>query len=162
MPALGMDAEGGFVVAWESNGQDGNFEGIFAQRFGAEFASLDVDANGAFTPLTDALLILRYAFGFTGPTLTTGAVGAGCTRCTAGAIESYIASIVTVLDVDDNGAFQPLTDALLILRWAFGFTGSTLVTGAVGARLHAMRRTSHRNISGCVDRLGAGQAAPQR
>ena len=132
-PALGMDGEGGFVVAWESSGQDGNLEGIFAQRFGAEFASLDVDANDAFTPLTDALLILRYAFGFTGPTLTAGAVGSDCTRCTAGAIESYIASIVTVLDVDDNGAFLPLTDALLVLRWAFGFTGSTLVTGAVGA-----------------------------
>ena len=128
-----MDGEGGFVVAWESSGQDGDFEGIFAQRFGAEFASLDVDANGAFTPLTDALLILRYAFGFSGSTLTTGAVGPGCTRCTAPAIESYIASIAMLLDVDDNDAFQPLTDALLILRRAFGFTGLTLVTSALGA-----------------------------
>ena len=132
-PALGMDGEGGFVVAWESTGQDGDLEGIFAQRFGAEFASLDVDANGEFAPLTDALLILRYAFGFNGATLTSGAVGPGCTRCTAAAIESYLTSIATQLDIDDNDAFQPLTDALLILRRGFGFSGSTLVNGAVGA-----------------------------
>ena len=131
-PALGMDGDGGFVVAWESSGQDGDFEGIFAQRFGAEFASLDVDANGAFTPLTDALLILRYAFGFRGSALITGAVGLGCTRCTAPAIESHIASITMLLDVDDDDAFKPLTDALLVLRRAFGFTGVTLVAGALG------------------------------
>jgi hypothetical protein len=31
--ALAMDAEGQFVVAWESTGQDGDIYGIFAQRF---------------------------------------------------------------------------------------------------------------------------------
>jgi len=32
-PAVAMDAEGDFVVAWESNGQDGSGWGVFAQRF---------------------------------------------------------------------------------------------------------------------------------
>ena len=43
-PSVAMDAKGNFVVAWNSNGQDGNGLGAFAQRFdpagrpvGAEF-----------------------------------------------------------------------------------------------------------------------------
>ena len=34
-------------------------------------------------PLTDGLLVLRHLFGFTGATLTGGALGDGCTRCLA-------------------------------------------------------------------------------
>ena len=34
-PAVGMDDEGNFVVAWSSRGQDGDAWGIFAQRFDA-------------------------------------------------------------------------------------------------------------------------------
>jgi hypothetical protein len=35
-------------------------------------------------------------------------------------------------DVDGNGQFDALTDGLSILRFGFGFTGVTLITGAVG------------------------------
>jgi hypothetical protein len=80
-----------FVTVWASNLQDGSFEGVFAQRFRTHEFNLDVDGNGSVTPLTDTLLLLRYAFGFRGATLVTGAVGAGCTRCTAPAIEDYLA-----------------------------------------------------------------------
>ena len=52
---------------------------------------MDIDGNGAAEPLTDGLLVLRYLFGFRGATLITGAVGGGCTRCDAPAIEAYIA-----------------------------------------------------------------------
>jgi DNA-binding beta-propeller fold protein YncE len=34
-------------------------------------------------------------------------------------------------DIDGDGASEPLTDGLLLLRHRFGFTGSTLITGAV-------------------------------
>ena len=34
-------------------------------------------------------------------------------------------------DIDGNGLVEPLTDGLLLLRESFGFTGSTLVNGAV-------------------------------
>ena len=34
-PAVAMDADGDFVVAWQSQGQDGSGTGIFAQRFSA-------------------------------------------------------------------------------------------------------------------------------
>ncbi len=32
-PAIGMDADGDFVVTWESNGQDGSSDGVYAQRY---------------------------------------------------------------------------------------------------------------------------------
>ena len=35
------------------------------------------------------------------------------------------------LDVDGNGAVEPLTDTLLALRYAFGFRGATLINSAV-------------------------------
>ena len=44
-------------------------------------------------PLTDGLLALRFLFGFTGSTLTTGAVGQGCTRCDAAMIEPYLTAL---------------------------------------------------------------------
>ena len=55
--------------------------------------ALDVDGNGVKDPLTDGLLTLRYLFGFRGATLITGAVAGNCTRCTAVAIEAYLASL---------------------------------------------------------------------
>ena len=68
-----MNDSGDFVVAWHSYGQDGSTGGVFAQRFD-NVAVLDVDGNGATAPLTDGLLVLRFLFGFTGSTLTAGAV----------------------------------------------------------------------------------------
>jgi hypothetical protein len=70
----------------------GDFGGVFAQRL-APLAVLDVDGDGSIAALSDGLLVVRFMFGFTGPTLVSGAVGAGCTRCTAPAIESYLGSL---------------------------------------------------------------------
>lgn len=36
------------------------------------------------------------------------------------------------LDIDGNGATDALTDGLLVLRHLFGFTGDTLISGAIG------------------------------
>jgi hypothetical protein len=54
-----------------------------------------------------------------------------CTRCTADAIDAYLASIAAQLDIDGDGAAEPLTDGLLNLRWLFGFRGAALITGVV-------------------------------
>ena len=54
-----------------------------------------------------------------------------CTRCTADQIEVYIASILALLDIDLDGQVDPLTDGLSILRYVFGFRGTTLTAGAV-------------------------------
>ncbi len=125
--ALGAD---GFVVTWESYGQDGSLLGVFAQRFG-ETAILDLDADGSTQALTDGLLVLRRFFGFTGTTLTSGATAAACTRCDADAIVPNISGLGLTLDIDGDGATEALTDGLLVLRFLFGFGGMTLTSGAV-------------------------------
>jgi hypothetical protein len=43
--------------------------------------------------LTDGLLVLRFEFGFTGTTLTSSAVGPGCTRCDHTTILPYLQSL---------------------------------------------------------------------
>jgi hypothetical protein len=67
--SIAVDADGEFVVAWQSAGRDGSGEGVFAQRFGDPIV-LDIDGNGAADALTDGLLVLRYLFGFTEASLT--------------------------------------------------------------------------------------------
>ncbi|MDX2171429.1 MAG: hypothetical protein SF182_30470 [Deltaproteobacteria bacterium] len=47
-PAIGADDQGNFVIAWESFGQDGDYIGIFAQRFLA-----DGSKSGAELPVND-------------------------------------------------------------------------------------------------------------
>lgn len=37
-----------------------------------------------------------------------------------------------VFDIDANGAVDPLTDGVLLMRYMFGLRGSALITGAVG------------------------------
>jgi hypothetical protein len=131
-PAIDFDADGNFVIAWSTEYQDGNASGVFAQRFSLPpLATLDIDGNGLIEPLSDGLLNLRHRFGFGGNSLTTGAVGAGCTRCAAADITAYLNGLGLVLDIDNNGALDPLTDGLLVLRFMFGFTGTTLTNGAV-------------------------------
>jgi hypothetical protein len=93
-PAAAMTAGGSFVVAWKSVDQDSDGDGVFAQRFLQLTSDYDVDGNGVAEPLTDGLLILRYLFGFRGNVLINGAVGPGCTRCDAPAIEAFIAAHV--------------------------------------------------------------------
>ncbi|HUP22178.1 MAG TPA: hypothetical protein VNB06_04475, partial [Thermoanaerobaculia bacterium] len=129
--AIDFDADGDFVVVWRTTEpQDGNAAGIFAQRYSLPpLATLDIDGNGTVDALTDGLLVLRDLFGFGGTTLTAGAVGGGCSRCDAAAISPYRAGIEDALDIDDNGATDALTDGLLVLRYLYGFGGTTLTTG---------------------------------
>jgi hypothetical protein len=54
---------------------------------------LDIDGNGSLQALSDGLLVLRYLFNLTGNTLTTGVIGANCTRCDAGEIEPYLQTL---------------------------------------------------------------------
>ncbi|MEW6427698.1 MAG: hypothetical protein AB1568_06650 [Thermodesulfobacteriota bacterium] len=95
-------------------------------------ANLDIDGSGTATALGDGVLIVRYLFGFTGNTLINGVVDAGCTRCTATDIETYLATAKTdILDIDGNGTATALGDGVLVVRSLFGFTGNTLISGVV-------------------------------
>jgi hypothetical protein len=94
-------------------------------------ATLDVDGNGAITALTDGLLVLRFRFGLTGQALVANAIGPGCTRCDGPAVVTYLSGLGTVLDIDGNGSLAALSDGLLVLRYLFGLTGTTLTSGVV-------------------------------
>jgi hypothetical protein len=94
-------------------------------------AELDIDLDGEIEPLTDGILALRYMFGFRDETLIASAVDLLCDRCEADEIEDYIASILPLLDIDDNNDVDALTDGVLIVRYLFGFRDASLVIGAV-------------------------------
>jgi hypothetical protein len=40
--------------------------------------------------------------------------------------------MVHVLDIDDNGGYDALTDGLLVIRYLSGLTGASLTSGAIG------------------------------
>ncbi len=90
----------------------------------------DIDLDGRTDALTDGLLILRYLFGFSGSTLTNGAISSDATRLDSAEIESYLLTNLNEFDIDGDNRQEALTDGLLFLRYLFGFRGSTLTEGA--------------------------------
>ena len=95
--------------------------------------SFDVDESQATQPLNDGLLVIRYLFGFSGDALTAGAVAGLAGRASSDAIADYLSDADAELDIDDNGASEPLTDGLLLIRYLFGFSGEALISGAIGS-----------------------------
>jgi hypothetical protein len=59
-----------------------------------QYAALDLDQNGSFEALTDALILLRYAFGLRGDNLISDAVALDANRTTAEDIEAHIQSLL--------------------------------------------------------------------
>jgi hypothetical protein len=129
--SLGANANGDFVAAWGRFNADGAQGGVLARRFTSTTALLDIDQNGALSPLTDGLLFLRHRFGFTGESLVIGSLAPNCMRCESAAISAYLAADLSAFDIDGDTAIEPLTDGLLVLRYLFGFTGTALTNGAV-------------------------------
>jgi hypothetical protein len=117
------------------------------------YTTWDVDADGASSATTDAVLVARYLFGFRGPALVDGVVGAGAARSTAPAIESYLETLSTMgaLDVDATGTSEALTDGMLLTRFLDGVTGAPLVDGLMGP---GARRTDPQRVAeylACID-----------
>jgi hypothetical protein len=125
----------------------------------AVYCTSDVDANGASDALTDGLLIIRHLFGFSGPTLTDGALAADATRTDPAEIAAYIKANEADFDVDANGVTDALTDGLLIIRRLFGFSGTTITDGALAPDA---ARTDPAEIAAHIDDLStcSGQAQP--
>ena len=94
--------------------------------------SFDVDESLEAQPLTDGLLVIRHLFGFSGDSLTSGAVSGEAGRDSSEAIAGYLADAVLELDIDGDGESKPLTDGLLLIRYLFGFSGDSLISGAIG------------------------------
>ena len=51
---------------------------------------LDIDGDDEAKALTDGLLLIRYLFGFSGDSLTSGAVGEGATRATPESVSAHL------------------------------------------------------------------------
>ena len=95
--------------------------------------SFDVDESLEAQPLTDGLLVIRHLFGFSGDSLISGAVSGEAGRDSSEAIAGYLTDAVSELDIDGDGESKPLTDGLLLIRYLFGFSGDSLVSGAIGS-----------------------------
>ncbi|MGK7901280.1 MAG: beta strand repeat-containing protein [Hormoscilla sp.] len=105
-----------------------------------EEINLDIDGNGITDALTDGSLAIRYLFGLRDLPLINNALGLGASRASSEAIAAYLeGGLTTMLDVDGNGIADALTDGILIVRYLFGFTGDSLISGAVA--LDATRNT---------------------
>ena len=79
------------------------------------------------------MLLIRYLFGFSGDSLTSGAVSSDASRDASDTIASYLTDADSQLDVDGDGESKPLTGGLLLIRYLFGFSGDSLVSGAIGS-----------------------------
>ena len=93
-----------------------------------------------FDALTDGLLLLRGMFGLDGSALVTGTIASDATYSESVDIESRIATLGDLADIDGNGEIDALTDGLLTLRYLFGLEGDTLIAGVVAS--DATRTTS--------------------
>jgi len=102
--------------------------------------SIDLDGNGEYDALTDGLLLLRGMFGLDGSALVTGTIAPDATYTESVDIESRIATLGDLADIDGNGEIDALTDGLLTLRYLFGLQGDTLINGVVAG--DATRKTA--------------------
>ena len=93
--------------------------------------SIDLDGNDQYDALTDGLLLLREMFGLDGSALVTGTIASDATYTESVDIESRIATLGDLADIDGNGTIDALTDGLLTLRYLFGLQGDTLINGVV-------------------------------
>ena len=95
--------------------------------------SLDIDGNGQYDALTDGLLLLRGMFGLDSSALVTGTIASDAAFTESADIESRIATLGVLADIDGNGTIDALTDGLLTLRYLFGLEGDTLIAGVVAS-----------------------------
>ena len=102
--------------------------------------SLDIDGNEDYDALTDGLLLLRGMFGLDGSALVTGTIASDALYTESVDIESRIATLGDLADIDGNGDIDALTDGLLTLRYLFGLQGDTLINGVVAG--DATRKTA--------------------
>ncbi len=128
-PAIGLAPDGDFVVTWESTGQDGNLEAIVARRVSA--AGVPQAAEFQVNTFTSGpQRVPDAAMNASGNFVIAWSSDTGQDGSSAGIFAQRYATLA-VLDIDGNGSTAPLTDGLMVLRFLFGFTGATLVSGAI-------------------------------
>jgi CxxC motif-containing protein (DUF1111 family)/predicted lipoprotein with Yx(FWY)xxD motif len=118
------------------------------------FNSWDMDANGEADALTDGLLMLRYSFGLRDESLTADAISPN-SPMSPSEVETRIAMMSVISDIDGNTEVDALTDGLLLLRYLFGLRNDSLISDVVGS---GASRTSSVDITGYLDSHMPGQA----
>ncbi len=93
---------------------------------------LDIDGDGQALALSDGMLLFRYLLGMSGERLTAGAIATDGSRATASAVAYYLRGCESSYDIDGDGYVTASTDALLVMRYLFGFRGAALTTDVVG------------------------------
>ena len=93
-------------------------------------ANFDFDKNGVVEALTDGLLLLRYAFGYREAILTENVISQDSTLSPQEVI-SNIEQAYQYADIDNDGSVDALTDGLILLRYAFGLRGDSLIDGVI-------------------------------
>jgi hypothetical protein len=129
-PAIAGEPDGDFWVVWDSAGQDGHSRGIVARRF----KESRLAASGEFVVNT----ITQYIQ--TAPAVAADLDGDFVVAWmdeqldppNQSDVKAQRFDLASVIDVDGDGQYLPLTDGLLLLRFGFGFTGNILIAGAVG------------------------------
>ena len=127
-PEVSAESGGRFLVVWSSTLQDGSGPGVFMRRFAANGTALtgDLQVNTYTSSTQESPAVASRAGGDFVVVWTSSQDGGGF----SGIFGQRFAGSLSI-DVDADGAVLPLTDGLLILRFLFGFTGNTLITGAV-------------------------------
>jgi hypothetical protein len=114
----------------------------------------DMDVNGEADALTDGLLMLRYSFGLRDESLTAGAISPNSVM-SASEVETRIAMMSVISDIDGNTEVDALTDGLLLLRYLFGMRNDSLISDVIGS---GASRTSSVDVTAYLDSKMPGQA----
>jgi len=128
-PSVGVDGDGDFVVSWQSFGLDGESDGVFARRWNTLGQPVSVEF------MVNDVTALQQTY----PAIGINPVGDFVVAWQSnkyGTLHEIAAKRydnVSVLDIDASGAITALSDGLLVLRFLFGFTGTSLIGGAVDA-----------------------------
>jgi Bacterial Ig-like domain (group 3)/Galactose oxidase, central domain len=105
---------------------------------------LDIDANGVVDAATDGQLIRRFMSRVHDRALTQSVLGSNPQRTASDEIEDRLNSMTPLLDVDQNGRADAMTDGVVILRFLLGFRNDALTQNAIGV---GARRTDPTEIS---------------
>ena len=109
----------------------------------------DFDGNGDVDALTDGLLLLRYAFELRDARLVNDSLRGQGHIMNDAEIQDRIEAVLSIADIDGNGSVDPLSDALLMLRYMFEVQGAELVDGVVD--LDCGIRTSHADVTAYIE-----------
>ena len=92
-----------------------------------DISIVDINADGVVDSRSDGVLLLRSMFGLTGDALANGLPISDVAHHDSVDIESRIAILGDLADVDGNGNVDALTDGLLMLRYLAGLEGGSLI-----------------------------------